>query len=118
MELTSQRFYQAGPPNLGYGPYHAESTNGRSHNHQQRHPQEVDQWEPPATAGRLQEQTYPAHNSLPDGLFNGNRVVELEHGIPPPPPHTTSTSTYGSVGGSHDGRTRKAPRTVNVSMHK
>lgn len=69
----------------------AESTNGHFHTHQQWHPPNVDQYGPPATTGRLQELT-------------------------PPLPLTTSI-TYGSVGGSHDGRSRKAPRTVNVSMH-
>jgi hypothetical protein len=172
MELTTHRFYQVGPPNLGHGPYHvayqeafkqgtygaqegrqhlgpvrdiqqtseprikpdsqypsalpffhniphyeqnpnpnempqemqpnrrslydgmhvqniAESTNGHFHNHQQRHPQEVDQKGPPATPGRVEEQTYAAHNSSSDG----------------------------SVGGSYDGRPRKAQRTVIVSIH-
>ena len=98
----------------------AESTNGHFHNRQQRHSREVDQRGPPAALGRLQEQIYAACNSSHDGLFNGNRVNEtpfpkLEHGIAPP--STTLISTYGSVAGSHDDRPRKAPRTVNVSVH-
>ncbi|CZS92370.1 uncharacterized protein RAG0_02784 [Rhynchosporium agropyri] len=96
----------------------ANWTSDHSLHGQQRHPQELDQRGPSATANGWQEQIYPTHNSLSNGLFKGNRVRKLEHGTPPPPPppppQTTSASTHGIVRSSYDGRTTKAPRTVNA----
>jgi len=98
----------------------AELRNGR--NHQQRHPQRIHTKGAPGTPGRAQGQTYAAHNSSSYGLFNRNPATEtpfpkLEHEIPPSLPPPTLARTYLRVGGSYNGRPRKAQRVDNVSIH-